>query len=377
MSISSVRLTLWLGPGVPMPAPADFMASFQSLEVTQQNDIAGFQMVFRARRSPRLSQDYALLNGPLLQPGSRVIVIVTIAAAPQVLIDGVITHHQLDPGGGETLLTVTGEDISAMMDLHDIPMEFPGLGDTEIALAVLAKYAALGIAPMVIPTPTSLVPLPIEHIPQQSGTDRQYLRSLAERHGYIFYVRPGPQPLTDIAYWGPVNRAGLPQKALNVDMGPATNVEKISFSYDALAPVLVYGAVSDEDLETVLPVLTYTSTRLPPLASRPPLVYNQPFVRTQMLDYQGSSWIEAQAQAQSITDRSLDHVVTVTGSINVLRYGAVLTAPGLVGVRGAGASFDGLYVVESVTHQIALGQYTQSFTLSHEGTGSLVNSVIP
>jgi hypothetical protein len=57
-------------------------------------------------------------------------------------------------------------------------------------------------------------------------------------------------------------------------------------------------------------------------------------------------------------------VVTGSGSLDVLRYGRVLQARGLVGVRGAGPAFDGLHYVDSVTHSIALGQYKQSFTLT-------------
>jgi hypothetical protein len=354
------------------------MAAVQSVEVNQQNQTSAFQIVLRARRTSQFSPDYSLVSSPLLQPGSRVVIMVTIGAAPRVLMDGIITLQQLSPDpNGEPLLTVTGQDISVLMDLYEIPMEYPALGDTEIAFVVLAKYLALGILPQVVPTPTSFISLPIESIPQQSGTDRQYLQSLAARHGYIFFVRPALTPLANTAYWGPLSRAGLPQKTLNIDQGPATNVEGIQFSYDALAPVQVFGAVSDADLEVVIPVVTFASTRLPPLASRPALMANQPFVRKSMLDYQGSSWIEAQAQAQSITDQSTDNVVTAQGRLNVLRYGDILTAPGLVGLRGAGFSYDGLYYVKSVSHQIALGQYTQSFTLAREGTGTLVNGVMP
>jgi len=45
----------------------------------------------------------------------------------------------------------------------------------------------------------------------------------------------------------------------------------------------------------------------------------------------------------------------------------VLQARRLVGVRGAGPSFDGLYYVKSVTHNIKRGEYKQSFTLSRNG----------
>ena len=51
------------------------------------------------------------------------------------------------------------------------------------------------------------------------------------------------------------------------------------------------------------------------------------------------------------------------------RYGGVLQARQLVGVRGAGPAFDGLYYVKSVTHKIKRGSYKQSFTLDSERVG--------
>jgi hypothetical protein len=56
-----------------------------------------------------------------------------------------------------------------------------------------------------------------------------------------------------------------------------------------------------------------------------------------------------------------------SGSLNVLRYGRVLKARKLVGVRGAGIAFDGLYYVRRVTHNLKRGEYTQDFELSRNG----------
>jgi hypothetical protein len=39
----------------------------------------------------------------------------------------------------------------------------------------------------------------------------------------------------------------------------------------------------------------------------------------------------------------------------------------LVGVRGAGLAYDGLYYVDSVTHDLKRGEYKQSFQLSRDG----------
>jgi hypothetical protein len=66
-----------------------------------------------------------------------------------------------------------------------------------------------------------------------------------------------------------------------------------------------------------------------------------------------------------------------SGSLDVTRYGRILKARSLVGVRGAGTAFDGLYYVRSVTHKIKRGEYKQSFTLERNGLVSTLPKVTP
>jgi hypothetical protein len=67
--------------------------------------------------------------------------------------------------------------------------------------------------------------------------------------------------------------------------------------------------------------------------------------------------------------------VSASGSLDSLIYGNILQARGLVGVRGAGSPFDGLYYVKSVTHNIKRGEYKQNFTLVRNGLISTVSRV--
>ncbi len=67
--------------------------------------------------------------------------------------------------------------------------------------------------------------------------------------------------------------------------------------------------------------------------------------------------------------------VTATGSLNVVRYGAVLKARRLVGLRGVGEAFDGLYYVKSVTSKIKRGEFKQDFTLTRNGLISTFSKV--
>ena len=74
--------------------------------------------------------------------------------------------------------------------------------------------------------------------------------------------------------------------------------------------------------------------------------------------------------------RSQDSV-SAHGTLNVLHYGRPLKARQLVGVRGCGYCFDGLYYVKNVSHRIKRGEYKQSFTLTRNGLVSTVPTVSP
>jgi phage protein D len=305
------------------------------------------------------------------------LLIVNFGAVPRVLMDGIITNHQLSPGDGPGggRLTVTGEDLSILMDLQQRSVEHPAQSAEFSVVTVLLRYAEYGIVPLTIPPSFVDIPLPIERVPLQHQTDLEYLQTLAAQFGYVFYVRCGPLPLQNIGYWGPPIRLGPIQKSLNVNLGSATNVRDLQFTYDALAPVLVQSEYQDLELGAELVVDTFATTRLPPFAAVPALLANVPNVRTIVRSNDGLDQIQAFAQAQAATDRSVDNVVQANGELDALRYGDVLNARDRGGVRGTGWSYDGVYYVKSVTHRISRRDYRQSFVLTREGVGSTLGAV--
>jgi hypothetical protein len=70
-----------------------------------------------------------------------------------------------------------------------------------------------------------------------------------------------------------------------------------------------------------------------------------------------------------------EDAVEGSGSLDVLRYGRVLKARKLVGVRGAGTAFDGLYYVKSVTSTLRRGEFKQRFSLTRNGLVSITPAV--
>jgi len=380
--VLGVRLSLLIGPTLPLPVTPDVAEAVQSVSVTQSDEgRSGFQIALQVGRAgPTDLLDYRLLMNPLLAPFNRVILTVLFEAMPQVLIDGIITNRQFSPGAqpGTGLLTLTGEDVSVMMDLEKKRSNYMAMSEPLIALKIIGSYAQYGLIPLIIPPAAIDQPLPIDRTPVHTGTDLEQLKAIGERFGHVFYIEPGPAPGTNFAYWGPPKRAGLPQRALSVNMGPETNVESINFTYNGLAPTIVNDSVQDKDLNITVPVITFASTRLPPLSLMPALPMQLPNVRKTLLEKgSGLTLAQAYARAQGITDKSVDGVATAQGELDAQRYGGVLKPRGIVGVRGVGFTHDGLYYVKSVSHSISHGQYKQKFSLAREGTGPLTPAVIP
>ena len=329
-------------------------------------------------------------RAPLLQPFQRVTLVTTIfgEARPQVLMDGFITHQQMVPSGaGEgSTFTVTGEDVSVMLDLDQVSQEWPNVGDAANVFAMLEAGSLLyplGLHVDVDLTLRDVLPF-FDQVPQQNGSVRGFVQQLAQQNGYVFYVKPGSAPGHNVAYWGPPQYSGEPQPALTVNMGPETNVESVQCSFSALTPTDIWGWTRIKDVgigpitEVFVPLKNFGSTRDANLASRPALD-TPPHVRRNMFQHQGEDVLRALAQAQAIANQSTDSVVTVEGTLDTVRYGHLLDAPGIVGLRGAGGHYDGKYYLKSVRHNFSLrtGNWDckQSFTLTREGLGTTVQEV--
>ena len=372
--LSGIHLTLMIGPAVPVPVSQVVIEALKSVQVTSTaGKGSGFQLSFMLSNRSPLHTLFLIASGSQI-PLVRVLIIVTINGKSEVLMDGMMTNHEVrqDESSGQSTLTITGEDLSVVMDYIDFSgIPYPAMPREVRVAAIVAKYAVFGVVPMVIPSPLVDVELPTSRIARQQGNDVQYVRKLAEEVGYVFYVEAGPVPGVSIAYWGPEVKAGVPQHALNVNMDAHTNVESLTFNFDARKKKLPIVFVQNEATKVPIGIPIPDITPLnPPLGIFGPLgLGTKRITETAKLTpvqgilvgmAKGSKWSDA---------------VFGTGSLDVLRYGHVLRAGRLVGVRGAGPAFDGLHYVSSVTHKIERGQFKQDFTLTRNGLVSTVPKV--
>jgi hypothetical protein len=361
--LKGVHLTLMMGPTIAVPVPQSVIDALTNVQVTvSSGQRSGFQLTFAIGKNSPLNT--RLLPGGFFDAPNRVIIVATLNGTPNVLMDGVITQQTVAPSNepGQSTLTVTGEDISRMMELVDLSglIPYPGMPAEARVAAILVKYAMYGVIPKVIPSISIFIENPIERIPYQEGNDFQYITSLASEVGYVFYMEPGPVPGTNIAYWGPEIKTGAPQPALSVNMDAETNVESLNFSFDGFSKTLYYAFVHLEELRIPIPVpIPDVNPLSPPLGQKMPI----PLRTEHLAEVENYPLIQAAAVGLAKAAQSAD-VVSASGQLDVLRYGQILRARGLVTVRGAGITYDGLYYVKSVTHNIKRGEYKQSFTLS-------------
>jgi hypothetical protein len=363
-----INLTLHLGR-TKQTAPRFLIEALQSVEVTHSDTSrSGFKLIFQiGRAGNRDLQDDPILSSALLNPFNRLILVMTIQAKAQILMDGMITHHEFasTTTPGRTTLSVIGEDVSVMMDQNpDKKVQHPQQNERAIVSKIInsSDYAAYRFTAKVQNPPNNITPSKQERIPAQSGSDLAYLQELGKRFDYVFFVTPGPEVGQNTAYWGFRPRGTRPQAAITVNMGSFTNAETVNVKYDAQSATPVQGRIQDRKTNRILPVRAIASNR-PALAAQPALQLQRQQLVQRVRTYEETGHEYTRA------------AVTVTGEIDTLRYGAILNIRELVPLRGVGNTHDGLYYVKSVTHRIRKGQYQQQFTITREGRNSTISSV--
>ncbi len=369
-----VHLTLHMGPKLVRPVPYEVSEALLSAQITSTaGERSGFQLAFDLTKRGAIIRQ--LLPDGYFDPRTRVIVTASVRGTPRVLLDGLIVRQEVGASNqpGQTTLTVTGEDLSLLMDLEERTERYPNLAPSARAARILRGYEDYGIQPYVVREQIEQPPRAQLRVEYQTGTDLAYLNELAQANGYVFYLEPGPAPGYSTAYFGPQKRVGQRQHALNVNMDVNSTVDQLTFAYD--------GTAREEPQARVLDPVTRRAPLLPqpdisPL--RPPLGRRaSPALKRRKLTGT-AKFSPEQARAETLARAATSaDAVSGSGQLDVNRHGYILRPRELVGVRGAGLTYDGDYYVTSVTHNLRPGSYQQNFTLSREGLVALSDTVRP
>jgi hypothetical protein len=154
-------------------------------------------------------------------------------------------------------------------------------------------------------------------------------------------------------------------------MDALTNIESLSFSFDPTKGVLPVVFIQNQLTRVPIPIpIPNLNPLQPPLGALPTPLSNI----TLLKDTAKLNPMQAISRGLAEAKKSQD-AVSGSGSLDVLRYGRVLKARQLVGVRGSGIAYDGLYYVQSVTSTLKRGEFKQSFNLTRNGLVSITPRV--
>ena len=362
-SLTGIRLILKMGKSRPQPVPYEVITALTAVQVIDNaRSRDGFQLSFTLGK--RQTQDYSLLQRNLLDPETKVSIMLQLRGRTlEPLMSGVIQNIQVGASNepGQSSLTVMGEGIDGLLDLEEKNQKYDRQADSSIAKRIASLYAKHGIS---IDVPkTTEQPDENRLIPRQYSTDLHYLEQMAERNGFVFYADPLQDGRMRL-YWGPEEQKDV-QPALTLNMGAASNVLSLSFTFDPQKPVNTKGIAIAEDSTTEQQVSPASSLGVKNLSRNPAQAQRTVLLR----DVGKYSTSRAQLRTKELMIAKL-RAVTGTGEVDTIQYGHILKAGQTVDVRGVGNNYNGEYYVDKVTHNIERGKYTQSFELSREGTGA-------
>ncbi|AKC86785.1 phage late control D family protein [Pseudoxanthomonas suwonensis] len=303
------------------------------------------------------------LADPNLQVWNRVTVYAAFPGRTELVFDGYISHINARTNDEAANMTVQilGVDASYHMNQEEKTRIWRGKTYEKIASEIIEHYGFKAV--VADPPGTGEAPPQVA----QRSTDHRFLRELARRRGYEFYV------LGANAYFRPAVLSGQPQKLIAVNFGEQTNCHGLQFDADGTAPTEAQVSYFDAMEGQARTDLAHSSG-LPSLGADPLSALRGAIRMPQARRIARGLGFHAGTQAAEYAAGMLRRHgwwITARGTLNGLRYGAVLRIRKLVTVKGAGARYNGNYYVRKVQHRLAPRSYEMQFELSRNALGQL------
>jgi hypothetical protein len=357
------------------PLPPFLNAALADVEVeTSIEGASMFRLHFDLSRDK--SGDFDALAPDLFRPLAPVKIGVSFGLSPPLtLINGYVRDVSLTVGdeGGGTRLEVTGADaFGTLMGHVQVPIPWPNMPDSAIVALLFGKY---GVIPAVLPTPPTRTIL--DTVTTQATRDSQFLRQIADFHGYHLFIQPDPVSGLDFGRFQPLSLmlAMPPQGVLSVDFGSATNLSKFAVRNAMLKPTTKVGVFTDAVTRVPIPVIAPVAAE-PPMGREPSLFRILPPPLEVELSMDAANVAEAYLKAIAAVTESA-RTVSASGEVDGVKFARPLL-PGLpVMVRGAGGQHSGQYLVTSVSHRLSRDGYTQSFQAMRNAVGVMGSFLDP
>lgn len=279
---------------------------------------------------------------PRLDPGKDLMI---VAGAPpgECLVLGPVLGHRIElrHGGAGSVLEVRGADSTARMDRSSVARAWSGVTDSDAALQILASY---GYVADVESTPSRHTE--DGHTLLQRGTDLAFVRGLARRNGFHFWVRATPLGV-ETAHFRRVALDRAPDLRIEINRDPPDTLA-LEIEWDIERPTGVEARQLDPVTKSVVdgrvdrsPLRALGRDGLRHLAGE----------RTLHLAAPADDAGDLRARAEGVLAES-DWFVRARCETSAETLGAIARPGMLAEVVGAGSRHSGTYLVAAVTHAI-------------------------
>lgn len=359
--MSALSFTLELD-GAPAPAPV--LAALQRIEVEDHAALADMLRLRFALGVQERASGWTLLDEDYFPRLANLKVKVQLGrGSAQLLANAYVieTRAELANSPGQSALEVVAMDPTVLMNLDEKVKAWPNMADSDIASAVFGDY---GFAAEV--ESTRLRREERNQTVLQRGTDIRFLKQLALRNGFECYVDTDERSGTVTGHFHPPRLQDEPQGVLAVNLGEATNVNRLRTRFEMLRPAQAQVTGLEVDSGQAQPVQASEASRTSLGRSRAASADRPRRVLLARTGMAGSA--ELQAYAQAVVDSSA-MAIAAEGELNTAAYGALLKARRTVALRGAGQRFSGVYYVDKVVHVLDGGGHLQRFYLRRNALG--------
>ncbi|WP_419913166.1 phage late control D family protein [Hoeflea sp.] len=277
------------------------------------------------------------------------------------MVHGFVHGHRiaLVTGGEGSSLEIVGSDMSLKMDRETKIKNWPNPTDGEAVMAILAQNQFIPDA-----NPTPARHLITQNTLMQRASDYAFIRMLAKRNGFIFWVSSTVIGI-DTAHFKPPPVSGAASTSLSIKDADSA-LSRLDISWDIERPTSAEAHGLDVSNKSVLTGVA-PQTPLAPLGSMPlSAIASETRKAVPTVAANDTGGLSARAEAALVED---GFFITAKCQTTPEAAGGLVRAHTLVEVDGAGTLHSGNYLVGGVTHRIGPDAHLMDLTLYRNAWG--------
>jgi phage protein D len=306
--------------------------------------------------------DFPPLADARLGPGSELAVIAPLAGKNNYLVKGPVTGQQIHflHGGGGSYVEVQGADTSVAMDRETRSVLWSDLTDSDAVSTILGQY---GYTPDVDSTPAGHFER--KHTLVQRDSDLRFVRRLARRNGFLFWVTCDAHG-NETAHFKRPTLDGDPVHNIDINRS-SNNIASLELHWDVELPTSIVAAQLNLNDKSAIDG-DVTQSPLTPLGTRSLAAITGDTRSVHVIaPVDDSGDLRARGEGALIESGWFVRASCQT-SVNAMN--AIVRANTIVNLRGVGQRHSGKYYVAAVRHLIDPSAHTMEIELIRNGWGN-------